>query len=158
MAMGPVQLLVVGFDGPQLADSTLAALDRLRDGDAVRLVDVLVVRKDADGSVEPAQPGDPAGGATVAALIGLVEGAGEDAAGEGDVWCVDDAIPNGWAAAIALVEHRWAVGFGDAIRDAGGVYLADAWVQPADLVAIGLMTAEEADARSAPISRRRPAT
>jgi hypothetical protein len=146
MPMGPVQLLVVGFDGPELASTTLAALDRLRDGDAVRLVDVLVVRKAADGSVERAQPGDRGGGATVAKLIGLAEGAGDEAAGEGDVWCVDDAIPNGWAAAIALIEHRWAIGLGDAIRDAGGVYLADAWIQRADLVAIGLIGADEADA------------
>jgi hypothetical protein len=146
MAMGPVQLLVVGFDGPELASTTLAALDRLRDGDAVRLIDVLVVLKGADGNVERAQPGAHGGGATVAKLIGLAEGAGDEAAGEGDVWCVDDAIPNGWAAAIALIEHRWAVGLGDAIRDVGGVYLADAWVQRADLVAIGLIGAEEADA------------
>ena len=145
MAMGPVQLLVVGFDAPHLAGTTLAALDRLRDGDAVRLVDVLVVRKDADGNVERAQPADGPGGATVEALIGLGDGAGEQPAGEGDVWCVDDAIPKGWAAAIALIEHRWAAGLGDVIRAAGGVYLADAWVQPADLVAIGLMTAEEAE-------------
>jgi hypothetical protein len=56
----------------------------------------------------------------------------------------DDAIPNGSAAAIALIEHRWAVGLRDAIREAGGFHLADAWVHPADLIAVGLVAAEEA--------------
>jgi uncharacterized membrane protein len=159
--MGPVQLLVVGFDGPQLAGGALAALNRLSDGDAVRLVDVLVVRKGADGSVERVQPGDGTGdatGAIVGALIGLGDGAEEQAVGEDDVWFVDDAIPKGSAAAIALIEHRWAIGLRAAIRDAGGEFLADAWVQPADLAAVGLTAAEEADARPAPVSRRRPAT
>jgi hypothetical protein len=161
MAMGPVQLLVVGFDDPERAGAALAALERLRDADGVRVVDVLVVRKDADGSVERVQPVDPTGdetGATVEALIGLAEGAERQAAGEGDVWFVDDAIPMGSAAAIALIEHRWAIDLRAAIGDAGGVSLADAWVQPADLVAIGLIAAEEPGARPAPVSRRRPAT
>lgn len=168
MAIGPVQLLVVGFDDPQFKGDILAELDRLRDGDVVRLVDLLVVRKDQAGNLEHVQRSDLTEdeaaelGTTVGALIGLgaagAEGAEAgailgaagigDAAGhmlsEEDFWFVDDAIPNGSAAAVALVEHRWAIGLRDAIRDAGGFHLADAWVHPADLVAIGLLGAEEA--------------
>ena len=61
-----------------------------------------------------------------------------------DMWYVDDAIPPGTAAAIALLDHRWAIGLRDAIREAGGFHLADAWVHPADLIAIGVKSAEEA--------------
>lgn len=43
-------------------------------------------------------------------------------------------------------EHRGAIGLRDAIHDAGGLHLADAWVHPADLVAVGLLAAEEAAA------------
>jgi hypothetical protein len=39
---------------------------------------------------------------------------------EEDVWYAADAIPNGSAAAIALIEHRWAIPLRDAIIDAGG--------------------------------------
>jgi hypothetical protein len=59
-----------------------------------------------------------------------------------DMWYVDDAIPPGTAAAIALLDHRWAIGLRDAIRDAGGFHLADAWVHPADLIAIGVKASE----------------
>ena len=64
-----------------------------------------------------------------------------------ETWYVDDAIPPGSAAAVALIEHRWAIPLRDAIRDAGGFHLADAWIHPADLVAIGVESAEEAATR-----------
>ena len=51
-----------------------------------------------------------------------------------EVWYVDDAIPNGTAAAVALLEHRWAIPLREGIRSAGGFHLADAWIHPADLV------------------------
>jgi hypothetical protein len=62
-----------------------------------------------------------------------------------DVWYVEDALGDAQAAAVALIEHRWAIGLRDAIRDAGGFHLADAWVHPLDLVSIGLLESEEAD-------------
>jgi hypothetical protein len=152
MPLGPVQLLVVGFDRPDFRGDAVAELERLRDSDVVRVIDLLVVHKGADGRVERlSHSGLTAGedaGAVVGALIGL--GATGAGAGEGqtprgeELWSLDDAIPNGSAAAIALVEHRWAIGVRDAIRAAGGVPVADAWIHPADLVAAGLSDAEDA--------------
>jgi hypothetical protein len=55
-----------------------------------------------------------------------------------------NAIPNGSAAAIALIEDRWAIPLREAIYSAGGFHLADAWVHPTDLIAIGLLAKEEA--------------
>jgi hypothetical protein len=67
---------------------------------------------------------------------------------EDEVWYVTDAIPNGSAAAVALIEHRWAIPLRDAIRRAGGVALADEWIHAKDLVAVGLLAAEEAEAEA----------
>ena len=157
MAMGPVQLLVVGFEGGELNGEILAELDRLRDDDVVRLIDLAFVRKDDNGNVEKIPPSDlspeeaEAFGAIVGALIGFGAAGDEGAALEDghvfdeDVWYVDDAIPNGTAAAVALLEHRWAIPLRDGIRRAGGFHLADAWIHPADLVGIGLVAAEEAE-------------
>ena len=53
------------------------------------------------------------------------------------MWYLADAIPeDGWAA-VALLEHRWAIPLRDAIIAAGGVALADEWIHPSDLVAVG---------------------
>ena len=65
---------------------------------------------------------------------------------DGATWYVGDVIPNGTAAAIALLEHRWAIPLRESIRDSGGFHLADARIHPADLVAVGLLAREEAEA------------
>jgi uncharacterized membrane protein len=163
MTMGPVQLLVVGFEGGELNGEILAELDRLREDDVVRLIDLAFVRKDDYGNVEKILRSDlspeeaEAFGATVGALIGFGAAGDEPGAVEGaaaledghvfdeDVWYVADAIPNGAAAAVALLEHRWAIPLRDGIRRAGGFHLADAWIHPADLVGIGVVAAEEAE-------------
>jgi len=148
MSLGPVQLLVVAFDRPDFSGEVLAELERLRDSDVVRVIDLLVVHKSAAGVVQRLDhsilaAGEAEGaGAVVGALIGL--GATHDDAegGEEERWSVDEAIPDDSAAAIALVEHRWAIGTRDAIQAAGGVAVADAWIHPADLAAAGLIDAE----------------
>ncbi|MGN6379974.1 MAG: hypothetical protein ACTHNU_13560 [Gaiellales bacterium] len=168
MALGPVQMLVVGFDDPNFRGEVLAELERLREHDIVRLVDLLVVRKTVDGELETLETRDVQAsqefGAMVGALVGMgaagVEGAelgaeeGASAAaehgllGEDEVWYVADAIPDGSAAAIALLEHRWAIGLQDAIGRAGGRHLADAWIHPTDLLAIGMAVADEVESAS----------
>jgi hypothetical protein len=149
MPLGPVQLLVVGFDRPDFSGEVLAELERLRASDIVRVIDLLVVHKGADGVVRRLDHSDltvgeaEGAGAVVGALIGLgttrVDADHDQLADKGEFWSLDDAIPNDSAAAVALVEHRWAIGTRDAMRDAGGVAIADAWVHPADLVAAGLI-------------------
>lgn len=149
MPLGPVQLLVIGFDRPDFRGDVLAELERLRESDTVRVIDLLVVHKDADGVVQRLERSDlGAEGAAVAALIGLdatrSEADGDQLPDEEELWSLDDAIPNDSAAVIALIEHRWAIGTRDAIRAAGGVPVADAWLHPADLAAAGLINAEDA--------------
>ena len=128
MPLGPVQLLVVGFDRPDFA--------------------LVVVHKDAEGVVRRLHRGAEAeeAGAVVAALIGLDVEIGDEPAAEEELWSLDEAIPDDSAAAIALLEHRWAIGTREAILAAGGAPIADAWVHPADLVAAGLAGAEDAAA------------
>lgn len=166
MTMGPVQLLVVGFEGSKFTGEILPELARLREADVARLIDLLVVKKDGEGDVEVLQQSDLSPdeatefGALAGALIGLGaggEGEAEEAAmlgaaaledghvfDEAEIWYLTDAIPPGSTAAIALIEHRWAIPLRDAIIRAGGVALADEWVHPADLVAAGMHAAEQA--------------
>jgi uncharacterized membrane protein len=167
MSIGPVQLLVIGFDHGDFHGQIKAELDRLAQSDVVRLVDLLFVRKDADGRIERTHVSELSDderselGAVVGALIGLgvdgqqgmaegaalgaAQGASEKHILSEEVWYFDDVLPPDSAAAVALIEHRWAIGLRDLIQDAGGFNLADAWVHPLDLVAIGLMAAEEAE-------------
>jgi hypothetical protein len=61
-----------------------------------------------------------------------------------DAWDVIEEIPDDSAAALVLIEHHWAVPLRDAVARAGGYRIADGFISPLDLVAIGEVTAEEA--------------
>lgn len=172
MAIGPVQLLVLGFDKPDFRGEILAELDRLKENDVVRVIDGLAVYKDANGEVTTLKRSDLSDeeaaefGAVVGALVGLgmagAEGAeagaelGAEATAEGvdvfeeeGVWDVVDEIPNDTAAALILLEHRWAIPLRDAIARAGGFRIGDGFISPLDLVAVGVLAAEEAEALAA---------
>ncbi len=165
MTIGPVQLVVLGFEGNNFTGEILPELKRLRDHDVIRLIDLLFVTKDETGEVTVIEASDLSQeeamefGATVGALIGFGE-AGEQGAVEGalagaealedgnvfdehQVWYVTDSIPNGSSAAIALLEHRWAIPLRDVMQRAGGTMLDESWVHPLDLVAVGLAASEE---------------
>jgi len=168
MAIGPVQLIVLGFNHPDFHGEVIAELERLRASDTVRVIDSIVVYKDADGELEVEHLSNLTQqeaielGSKIGALIGLgIEGeegaeagaelGAEQAAAEGiDVfsgageWDVLADIPDDSAAALILLEHHWAVPLRDAIARAGGFRLSDGFISPLDLVEIGLMSAEEA--------------
>jgi uncharacterized membrane protein len=164
MPIGPVQMLMLGFEDPQFQGEILEELKRLKDADLVRVIDAAVVKKNEDDSVDILHASNLSPeeaqefGAVVGALIGLgmdgEEGmeagavAGAVAMEDGkvfdeqEIWYAADAIPTGTATAIALLEHRWAIPLRDAIMRAGGFVLADEWIHPSDLVAVGLLAAE----------------
>jgi uncharacterized membrane protein len=169
MAIGPVQLIVVGLNHPEFHGEIIAELERLHDEETVRVIDALAVHKDADGEIEVQHLSTLSKeeaievGSTIGALIGLgiegekgaEEGAvlGAEAAADGvavfsdeEAWDVLEGIPNDSAAALVLLEHHWAVPLRDAIARAGGFRIGDGFISPLDLVGIGLMSAEEAQA------------
>ena len=169
MAIGPVQLIVLGFRHPDFHGEIIAELERLRESDTVRVIDSLAVYKDADGGLEVEHLSNLSEGEAIeygtkiGALIGLgiegeegaeagaIAGAEEVAAAGGvhvfteeEGWDVLEDIPNDSAAALLLIEHHWAVPLRDAVVRAGGFRISDGFISPLDLVGIGLMAAEEA--------------
>ena len=167
MAIGPVQMLVLGFAEPNFTGKIAGELDRLRQNEFIKIVDALVVNKDENGEIVALQVTDLTAdeslemGAIAGALIGFGYGGDEESVEAGaelgaesmaekgghmipeeDAWYVADAIPNGSAAAIILLEHLWAIPLRDAIVDAGGIALADEWIHAKDLIAVGVAAAE----------------
>jgi uncharacterized membrane protein len=168
MAIGPVQLIVLGFSHPDFHGEIIAELERLRESDTVRVIDSLAVYKDSDGNLEVEHLSNLSTdeaielGSKIGALIGLgIEGeegaeegaiAGAEAAADGvqvfseqEAWDVLEDIPNDSAAALVLLEHHWAVPLRDAIARAGGFRISDGFISPLDLVEIGLVSAEDAE-------------
>jgi len=167
MPIGPVQLIVLGFEHPEFHGEIVAELERLKESDTVRVIDALAVHKDADGEIEVVHLSNLSKdeaielGSVVGALVGLgIEGeegmyagaeAGAEAAADGvsafsdeEAWDVIEDIPNDSAAALILLEHHWAVPLRDAIARAGGFRISDGFISPLDLVEIGLVSSEHA--------------
>ena len=76
MTMGPVQMLVIGFDDPQFRGEVLAEIERLRQDDVVRLIDMIVVKKSEDGELETFSQKDVDAAAEFGALVGALIGIG----------------------------------------------------------------------------------
>ena len=182
MAIGPVQLIVLGFEHPEFHGEIIAELERLKESDTVRVIDALAVHKDPAGEIEVVHLSNLTKdeavelGSKVAALIGLgIEGeegmvagaeAGAEAAAEGngvnvftdeEAWDVLEEIPNDSAAALLLIEHHWAVPLRDAIARANGFRISDGFISPLDLIEIGLVSREEAEELHAMETAHQPA-
>jgi len=180
MAIGPVQLIVLGFSHPDFHGEIIGELEKLRESDTVRVIDALAVHKDADGEIEVVHLSNLSKdeaievGSKVGALIGLgIEGeegmvagaeAGAAAAQDGlnafsdeEAWDVLEEIPDDSAAALILLEHHWAVPLRDAIARAGGFRISDGFISPLDLIELGLVSAEDAQALHAMETTGQPA-
>jgi hypothetical protein len=169
------------FDRPDFQGEIVDELERLRGSDTVRVIDALVGYKDAGGEVAALKGSqlskDEAEefGAVVGGLLGLgaageegmVAGAmagaeavsdGVDVFSEEEAWDVLAEIPNDAAAALILLEHRWAIGLRDAVARAGGFRVAESFISPLDLVQVGLLASAEAEALAAAEARSRSST
>jgi uncharacterized membrane protein len=159
--IGPVQLIVYKFDDPSRAQGkAIRELDTVRKKGTIRLLDGLVVHKQESGRVVSLEDSDLTAdealefGAILGSLIGEAAGgeegavagalAGMDAVAENyyglsvaDVREVAAELEPGTAAALLLIEHRWAAGFSKAIREAGGVPVRQGFLTRDALFMIG---------------------
>ncbi|MFV9505057.1 MAG: hypothetical protein AB4911_10890 [Oscillochloridaceae bacterium umkhey_bin13] len=158
---GPIQLLAFAFDRiDESKPEILRELDELHGHGLIRVIDLLFIMRDEDGSVHALQGGetetvdDVVSGALLARLLGLNEAdsAGalpdelldammlpEPGSGMGDaeILAAAEGIPPGKAAALLLVEHDWAAGFATAVKLAGGRMVAQGFLTRDAVLAVG---------------------
>jgi uncharacterized membrane protein len=166
---GPMQLLVIGFGQAALPLDFVNQLRRLRDDGVIRLVDAVYVAKDEHGDLteirvtdfseeEMAIFGTLAGalfgfgaageeGAVMGAVIGEMAAEAEDfGLDSDDMDEIADRIPRGSAAAFILLEHLWAIGLKESLRNTNGAVIAHGWLTPGTLIAMGEQAAAMAEA------------
>ena len=165
---GPIQMWSFVFDGNKFKGEILPELERLKKERVIRLIDLLVVRKDSTGAITTLTSTDldweeaASFGALIGALIGwgsggtdgltsgAIAGASELADGhlfdENSRRALADSVPPNSTAAIALVEHIWAKPLQAAIARAQGTELGNEWLRIDELIASGMATADPEDA------------
>jgi uncharacterized membrane protein len=156
MTIGPIQLVVIGFEGDVLESKVLDELDAVIATGDIRLIDFLVIEKDEDGCVWGSEVSvfyeDDEEGVVFGALaFGLIDQDPFEAEGADipEAWAVAEThfvmapgeinelahqIPVGTSAIVVLFEHAWATKLHEATLEASGVMLAEGMVDPTGLV------------------------
>lgn len=125
---GPIDFVVVGFDGNKFDGSILGALGDAVDSGVINLIALAVVIKDDSGVVTKLNIAD----------LGddyIVEYSEEhelqnDLLDQADIDEVSDLLEPNTAAGILVIEHLWAKPLKKAIFDAGGYLIADGRIHP----------------------------
>jgi uncharacterized membrane protein len=160
-------MLSVAFEGNRFKGEILPELERLKGEGVIRIIDMLVVRKDEMGAIATLTASDldweeaADYGTYIGTLIGFGAGGEEGAergsmAGaaefaDGHLFDADDAfrlaqaVPPGMSVAMALIEHIWALPLFDAIERSGGFEVGNQWVTVETLVSLGLKQLSEDD-------------
>jgi hypothetical protein len=139
MELGPVEYIVVGFDGPKFKGEVLQELGKLSDAGIIRVLDLMAVYKDTEGNVawlDADQLGEDD-----QASLGFIGADTIELLNEEDGQLVIDDLPNDTAVALLVVEDLWAKDLASAIRGAGGMLL-DSNRVPAEVVQAAMDFAE----------------
>ena len=133
--LGPVDYLVVEFpaDKADFSGAMAAELTALVDRELVRVLDLLILRKDADGSVEAVELHE-LDDSKVGELLALEAELGMLLAAE-DIEAIGVAIEPGSVAAVLVYENSWAGPFGSAVRRSGGQMIANGRIPTQALLA-----------------------
>lgn len=130
-AHGPIDFVLIEFPTDRLTGEAAPALVDLVEREVVRLLDLLVISKDVDGTVAGIELTDPlvAGGGFdyfVGAQTGLL--------GDEDVAAAATAMEPGTVAALIVYENLWAAPFVRAVRNSGGELIASARIPASDVI------------------------
>ena len=132
MTLGPLEYLVIGFDGDRFDGSIAREIEKVVDRGIIRLVDVVFIVREADGDsviVELSNTDDPrfaSFGPLLAQMRALFT--------PEDLQAIADSLPLGSAGLALLFEHRWAEDIKGAIAAAGG-FLVRREVVPPEVLA-----------------------
>jgi hypothetical protein len=144
LELGPVDIVVIGYppDAPRTGEAIPLFVD-LVDRGVIRVLDVLVVQKNSDGTISGIEIADLEGDGF--ADLRVFEGARTGILGEEDQSTAGDGLEPGETAALICFENTWAAPFVTAVRRNGGSVLAFQRVPAQDIIdVIEMLDADEA--------------
>ena len=128
MALGPLEYLVVGFEGNRFTGQILQELRAAREKGIIRVIDLFFLKKDESGNITAMEISDLSG--EEAEQLSPLAGDLLSLLSTEDIEQVGRDIPNNSSAALLLFEHTWAIGLKEAIKHAGGIAVAGGFVAP----------------------------
>jgi uncharacterized protein DUF6325 len=131
MAVGPVDVFIIGFPGNKFTGRIAPAILDLVENGTIRVLDLLFVMKDAEGVVTSLRASDLDDQGADFVSIDIAQ---PGALGHEDAEEVSDDLPSNSAAMLIAFENLWAAEVVDALQAADAV-LIDSIRIPADVVA-----------------------
>jgi uncharacterized membrane protein len=131
MTLGPLEYLVVGFEGNRFTGEILPELHALRERDIVRIVDLLFLQKDQGGNIVLREVSDLS--AEEARAYGPIAGDLRGLLTEEDIKTLASSVPTSSSCAILLLEDQWASRLRETIGRANGVILEEGRIPEADV-------------------------
>jgi Family of unknown function (DUF6325) len=132
--LGPVDWIVVEFPGSRFKGEIVPELQSLVDRNIVRVLDLLLMKKDADGTLEAFELSD-----LDDSELGALRSYETELAmllSEDDVTSIAAAVEPGSTAAVLVWENLWAAPFGSAVRRAGGQLVASGRIPVQAMLAV----------------------
>lgn len=139
--MGPVSYLIVEFPGNKMTGEGFPILVDLVDRGLIRILDLLFVTREADGSLRAAELRDLDRDGQID--VAIFEGASSGLLDDSDLADAASVIEPGSSAGILLFENRWARSFTQALRRGGAELVAAGYI-PLEAIAASLDAAEAA--------------
>jgi hypothetical protein len=143
--MGPVDYLLIEWPGRQPNGEAAPHLVDLVDRGLIRVLDLVFIRKDEDGSVAGVEISEVGG---QVAEMKVFEGASSGLLTDDDTAEAGQALEPGTSAALLVYENRWAAPLAAAVRRSGGQLVASGRI-PVQAVIAALDAAEEAESAAA---------
>jgi hypothetical protein len=125
---GPIDYIVVGFDGLKFDGSIMKALADAIDNGTIRLLALSVLAKDETGTVGEMNIADL--GDEYLVEIGERSAVQSDLIDEEDISEIGDLLPENTAAGLLIIEHLWAIPLKEAIINANGMLIAEGRIHP----------------------------
>jgi len=133
--LGPISYLIVEFPGNKMTGEGFSTLVDLVDQGVIRILDLVFVTRDADGSMRSLALADLDHDGTID--LAVFEGVSSGLLDQSDFDDAATTITPGSSAGILIFENRWATGFVEALRK-GGAQLVAAGYIPQDTLAASL--------------------
>jgi len=132
-SLGPISYLIVEFPGNKMTGDGLQALVDLTDRGLIRILDLVFVKRELDGTIEAIEITDLDHDGELDLVV--FDGASSGLLDESDLADAESAIEPGSSAGILIFENTWAAAFTKAMRSGGAELVAAGYIPQDALLA-----------------------
>jgi hypothetical protein len=123
VSIGPVEYIAIAFPGNRFSGEIIPALQALVDNGTIRILDLVIIHKDASGDIDAVELSDAS--PEEQAALGALGVAGHHLLGQEDFEDIGSALDPNSSAALMIWENTWAAAFAESLRNADGILIAN---------------------------------